>query len=153
MLASSNKAGSEAATVAEFLPIFDTLYQLNVQYAEDEFGQQYNALLSSLKQAMMDLGVVDYEVAVGDPIDPLRMTVVESQTNDQQPAQTVLQLVRLGMELEGNVVRPAQVIASLGSEQEAAEAAADEEEATGEEEEEEDAAAASGEPDMAAGEI
>ncbi|KAL7578603.1 hypothetical protein ACA910_009754 [Epithemia clementina (nom. ined.)] len=143
MLASSNKAGSVASTVAEFLPVYDRLEELNNLYANDEFGKQYNALRSSLKQAMANLNVVEFAAAPGQEMNLSRMVVLESQYNEQQPVpNTVLQTMRPGLELEGFVVRPAEVIASLGSETTAAAAAAEEAAAVAEGEETTEEAAA-----------
>mmetsp|Transcript_21392 Transcript_21392/g.27657 ORF Transcript_21392/g.27657 Transcript_21392/m.27657 type:complete len:266 (+) Transcript_21392:131-928(+) len=118
MLASSNKQGAVALTLTQFLPIYDTLDELNTAYSEDDFGKQYGALYTSIKQAFSDLGAVEYAVAAGDSIDKLRMTVLDSEHSDEQPAETVLRVLRPGMELQGNIVRPAEVVASLGVEEE-----------------------------------
>ena len=120
MLASSNTAGSVASTVVEFLPILDKLEDFNNLYVNDDYGKQYSALLTSLKQALTDLNVVDYTVSVGEPVDLGRMVVMETQAATATTIEgggttedsVVLECLRPGLELEGNIVRCAQVIAS-----------------------------------------
>jgi len=125
MLNSSNRSSSMAATLARFLPILDRLYDTKSQYGDDEFGKQYNALPGSLQAALSKLGVTDYTVSVGEKIDAERMVVVESEHSEAHPANTVLRPVRMGMELQGNVIRPAECVASLGPEVKEEEAAAE----------------------------
>mmetsp|Transcript_8540 Transcript_8540/g.18452 ORF Transcript_8540/g.18452 Transcript_8540/m.18452 type:complete len:140 (+) Transcript_8540:1754-2173(+) len=115
MLASSNKQGAVASILTGFLPVFDRLQELNQANADDDFGKQYGALYGSMQQAFADMGVKDYDVNVGDEVDS-RMTVLESVHSESQPANAVLECVAGGMELQGNIVRPAEVVASLGPE-------------------------------------
>ena len=116
MLASSNKQGAVASTLAQFLPVYDKLGELNSAYEEDDFGKQYGALFTSMKQAFNDLGTAEYTVSEGDQVDSMRMAVIESEHSTAQPADTVLRVISSGLELQGNVVRPAEVVASLGEE-------------------------------------
>mmetsp|Transcript_36436 Transcript_36436/g.75833 ORF Transcript_36436/g.75833 Transcript_36436/m.75833 type:complete len:146 (-) Transcript_36436:272-709(-) len=116
MLASSNKQGSIASTLTQFLPIYDRLQELNQENQNDDFGKQYGALYTSMKQAFADLGVEEYSVQVGSNVDNFRMSVLDSHHDDTQAADTVLECLAGGLELQGNIVRPAQVVASLGPE-------------------------------------
>jgi molecular chaperone GrpE (heat shock protein) len=117
-LASSNKFTSTAATLVEFLPALDAVEMLSEKYSTDEFGKQYNAVAGAMKTAFKELDVVPYEVKVGDIIDDARrIDVIESQYSTDYPKGSVIQVISQGMELKGNVVRPAKCVISLGVEQ------------------------------------
>eukprot|EP00977_Amphora_coffeiformis_P019629 scaffold7349_cov173-Amphora_coffeaeformis.AAC.110 len=116
MLASSNKSGAMAGVLTSFVPVLDTLGELQDKYGEDEFGKSYNALQSVMRQVFTDLGAAEYSVAVGDKVDETRMVVVESQYSEEFPANTVIRPLVMGWELQGNVIRAAQCVASLGPE-------------------------------------
>lgn len=76
---------------------------------------------------MREMGVTEYTVQVGDAVDKYRMMVVESQHSDKAPANTVLEVLKEGgLELEGNVMRMPEVIASLGPEKKQEEKTAEE---------------------------
>lgn len=105
-----------AGVLATFLPILDTLGELQEKYGHDEFGKSYNALPSIMQQVYTDLGAVEYSIAAGDAVDPNRMNVVETVYSDEYPANTVIQPLTLGLDMQGNVIRAAQCVASLGPE-------------------------------------
>jgi molecular chaperone GrpE (heat shock protein) len=94
----------------------DRLEELSAKYSDDAFGKQYNALPGTMRAALADMGVVEFEVAVGDAIDAYRMEVTSSEHSESAPAQTVLRVESKGLELEGNVMRKPKVVASLGPE-------------------------------------
>jgi molecular chaperone GrpE (heat shock protein) len=114
MLQSSNKFSATANVLKEFLHISDRLVELREKYNDDEFGQQYAALPGAMGTAFTQLGVTDFGVPAGSPIDPDRMIVVESAHSADHPKDTVLEALCGGIELNGNVIRMAEVIASLG---------------------------------------
>ena len=117
MLQSSNKYAATAAVLTEFLPVLDQLTATREQYDNDEFGRKYTALAGGMRAAFTELGVTEYTVAPGEPIvDPSRVVVVESEYSETIGANSVLRPVTIGMELQGNVVRPAECVASLGAE-------------------------------------
>jgi molecular chaperone GrpE (heat shock protein) len=116
MLASSNKFTATATTVVEFLPALDQLEELRKKYGDDSFGKQYSAVTGAIKTAFATLGVTDYTIQVGDSINGSRMNVVESKYSTEYPQNTVIEVLSPGMELNGNIVRAAQCIASLGIE-------------------------------------
>jgi len=105
-----------AGVLTSFVPVLDTLGELQGKYGEDEFGKSYNALQSVMQQVFTDLGAAEYAVATGDKVDETRMLVVESQYSEEFPANTVIRPLVVGWELQGNVIRPAQCVASLGPE-------------------------------------
>jgi GrpE len=71
-------------------------------------------MISSFKS----LGVAEYECNVGDSIDKTRMDIVDSKYSSDVPKGCVLEVLRSGMELNGNIVRPTLCIESLGFEEE-----------------------------------
>jgi molecular chaperone GrpE (heat shock protein) len=117
----SNKAASIAAVLTEFLPMRDRLEQLKVEFSDDTFGKQYNAIPTAMTKALHDLGVTEYTMSVGEPIKNIinesRCIVIDSEYSELVAKDTVLRPLRVGLELQGNIIRPAECIASLGSEQ------------------------------------
>lgn len=105
-----------AGVLASFLPTLDTLGDLQNKYGEDDFGKSYNALQSVMRQVFTDLGANEYGLAAGDAVDTTRMDVVETEYSEQYAKDTVIQPLKMGWELQGNVIRSAQCVASLGSE-------------------------------------
>lgn len=117
MLQSSNTYTATADIVREFLPSLDRLDHLRETYGDDEFGKQYNALPGAMRTALAELGVTEYAVAVGEPFDPSRMALVEERYSESVAPDFVLEQLRMGMELKGNIVRMAECVVSLGPEQ------------------------------------
>ena len=118
MLQSSNKYSATANTIVEFLPILEALGTLKSKYGEDSFGQQYNTFYGAMNGSLKALGVTEYSVEVGATINPNdnRVSILESQYSEQYPMKDVVMEVLVpGLELQGNVVRPIQIITSLGS--------------------------------------
>ena len=130
MLQSSNKYAATAGVLTEFLPVLDRLQALREQYDADEFGAKYSALAGGLRAAFTEMGVTEYTVNEGEPVEKSRVVVVDSEYSETVEKDTVLRPVAIGMELQGNVVRMAECVASLGSE-----TSAEEEESGGGEEE------------------
>mmetsp|Transcript_16328 Transcript_16328/g.35486 ORF Transcript_16328/g.35486 Transcript_16328/m.35486 type:complete len:273 (+) Transcript_16328:310-1128(+) len=118
-IASTSKASATAAVLKNFLPIYDNLNTLTETYAEDEFGRKYSEL--NLSQTFEKLGVTNFDVLAGDKINNFRMKVLESEHSNDCNKDTVLRMVAPGMELEGNVIRAAVCVGSLGAEEAAAE--------------------------------
>jgi GrpE len=130
---SSGRSSAMANVLTEFLPLYDTMNELKAKYAEDEFGSKYTGL--TMKNTFSKMGVSEYTVAVGESMDNYRMTVVESEYSTEHKKNTVLKPIAMGLELEGNVIRPAEIVASLGElvEEDEEEASAEEEEKAEEE--------------------
>jgi molecular chaperone GrpE (heat shock protein) len=124
MLQSSNKYSATASVLSEFLPVMDTLIQLREKYGDDDFGKQYNSLPGAIKTGFSVMGTTDFTVATGDKVDTSRMVVMESEYSDTLAKDIVVRPLAIGMELQGNVIRMAEVVASLGKEPEASSVAA-----------------------------
>ena len=127
MLQNTNKFTATAKVCAEFLPVLDRLEALKEVYGEDEFGQQYNAMSGAMRAALQALGVKEYGVSPGEAVDLGRVQVIESEFSEEFGKDTIIQPLSNGLELEGNTVRMATCVASLGSESVVEEEAAAEE--------------------------
>lgn len=95
--------------------MYDRLNELKEKYGDDEFGTKYSGL--TLKPAFSKMGVEEYTVEAGATVDNVRMNVVESEYSSEYAKDTVIRPVTMGMELEGNVMRPADCVASSGAEE------------------------------------
>mmetsp|Transcript_21624 Transcript_21624/g.30300 ORF Transcript_21624/g.30300 Transcript_21624/m.30300 type:complete len:305 (+) Transcript_21624:72-986(+) len=130
---SENKFTARASVVKNFLPILDNLQSLDVEYEGDEFAKKYSALGWDFKNALKDLEMTEFSVQIGDAVDG-RVSVVDEIYSEEISKGCVVEVLRDGYELHGNVMRTAEVIASMGSEAEAkAEAEAEAEDMSGEE--------------------
>ena len=87
---------------------------LKEKYINDEFGSKYGGL--SLGPTFTKMGVKEFSVQPGASIDLIRMNVVGTEYSEAVK-DTVIRQVTPGMELEGNVIRAAGCISSLGKEE------------------------------------
>jgi molecular chaperone GrpE (heat shock protein) len=113
---SSSKSNAMAGVLKDFLPVYDTMNTLKDKYANDEFGSKYGGL--AMGPTFAKMGVKEFSVVGGVPVDLIRMKVVSSEYSEAAKG-TVVAQVAPGMELEGNVIRAAECMTSLGSEDEA----------------------------------
>jgi molecular chaperone GrpE (heat shock protein) len=116
MLQSSNKYSATAAILTEFIPALDTLRSLRESFRDDAFGQMYNALPGAIQTGFTSMGCTEYDVPMNDPIVSSRMIVVHTEPSLTVPLHAVIRTVVPGMELQGNMIRLAQVVTSLGPE-------------------------------------
>lgn len=116
MLNTSNRSSSTAALLTRFLPTMDKLKELRGTYGEDSFGKQYNALPGTLMAGFSAMGVADFTVTAGEKMDAERMVAVAEEHSAELPAGTVIREVTAGLQLEGNVIRMAECVVSLGPE-------------------------------------
>lgn len=115
MLQSSNKFTATANVLTEFLPVVDTLNRLRVQYGTNEFGKQYNALPGAVVSGFVNLGCTDFIATIGEnALDGMRYTVTASEYSDEWAKDYIVRVGTPGLELSGNVIRKAEVVASLG---------------------------------------
>jgi molecular chaperone GrpE (heat shock protein) len=135
---SSDSNSATAGLLADFLPVWDKLQELQGKYGEDEFGMKYNPLPAAMRSAFGEMGVLEFTVEVGEKVDLRRMKVIQAESSDDVKEDMVLRSLAAGLELDGNMVRKAQCVKSLGPKvaKEEAEAAAAEEEAPAAEDEE-----------------
>jgi molecular chaperone GrpE len=97
---------------AELLPVKDTL-ELAVQNAArgdaTSLKEGQEATLQLLSRALERLGVTPIDPQ-GQPFDPERHEAMMAQESKEAPANSVLQVVQPGYELNGRLLRPARVI-------------------------------------------
>ena len=94
----------------------DKLKELRAKYGDDSFGKQYNALPGTLMAGFSAMGVADFSVEAGEKLDTERMVAVAEEHSAELPAGTVIREVTAGLQLEGNVIRMAECVVSLGPE-------------------------------------
>ena len=124
-----NQLGVRASVLQSFLPAVDELNALGQKYEGVAFASTLDAgLRSEVNNQLGELGVSEYSVeAYVFPVSG-RVVAVEEQYSDEFAKGSVIQMLRPGLEISGNVVRPAEVVGSLGSEasaEEGGEAAAE----------------------------
>jgi len=119
-LQSSNKDSSTANVVQKFLPVLDELAIIADKNGDNEFSKKYSSL--GLDSTFQELGVAAFTADVGGEVDMQRLTVVEEEYSNDFSKGTVIRPIAMGMELNGNVMRFAKVVGSLGSEADAKEA-------------------------------
>eukprot|EP00563_Minutocellus_polymorphus_P004453 CAMPEP_0181043770 /NCGR_PEP_ID=MMETSP1070-20121207/12894_1 /TAXON_ID=265543 /ORGANISM="Minutocellus polymorphus, Strain NH13" /LENGTH=279 /DNA_ID=CAMNT_0023122139 /DNA_START=25 /DNA_END=864 /DNA_ORIENTATION=- len=112
----SNESTAKATILQDFLPVLDELKALDEKYAGDDFAQSYKALRWDLNNAMTALGMSEYTAEVGATADRTRVVAVEEQYSDDFAKGAVISPVAVGLELQGNVMRMAECVVSLGSE-------------------------------------
>jgi molecular chaperone GrpE (heat shock protein) len=116
MLQSSNKYSATASILTEFLPAMDTLISFREKYGDNEFGKMYNALPDAITSGFTSMGCTEYTIASNEMFASSRMTKLDSEPSATIPKDHVLRTVTPGMELQGNIIRLAQVITSSGNE-------------------------------------
>ena len=115
---SSSRSSVVANILAQFLPVMDKLNELKAKYGEDPFGSQYGALPGALNTVFTSLGVTEFIVQPGEPVDETRMLVEAEEYSEEFAVKTVIRTTSGGIELDGNVIVPASCVASLGSQSE-----------------------------------
>jgi molecular chaperone GrpE len=107
----ANRYGLEKFA-AELLPVKDTL-ELAVHNASradaTSLREGQKATLQLLNRALERLGVTPINPQ-GQPFDPERHEAMMAQESKEAPANSVLQVVQPGYELNGRLLRPARVI-------------------------------------------
>jgi len=111
----SNAGTATASVVQSFLPIVDELKALKEQYAEDDFGKQYSGLTGAMTTALKALGVEEFTATVGGPVDPQRMNISKEEHSKETEKGMIIRVEKVGLELNGNIMRLAEVVVSLGA--------------------------------------
>ena len=131
-----SKSAARAAVLQSFLPALDEMDAIGAKYDGNAFAATLQSgLTSEFQNNFKELGVTEFGVESGDEVVVGRVVAVEEQFSEEFGKGTVITPLKGGLEIQRNIVRPAECVASLGSE--AAAAAAEEEEAAAEAEEEE----------------
>ncbi|KAL3791976.1 hypothetical protein ACHAW5_002621 [Stephanodiscus triporus] len=121
-----DKTAARASVLRTFLPAFDELDVLGRRYDGNAFANTFDSgIRSELESSLRDLGVSEYVVSAGQSIlDVGRVVAVEQEHSEEHPRGTAIRMLKAGMEISGNVIRPAEVVGSLGSEEDIATVAA-----------------------------
>lgn len=135
------KSAARATVLQSFLPVLEELDAVGQKYEGNAFAKTLDAgLRSELETALGELNVSEYGAEIGQSIDTLgRVVAVEEEYSEEYEKGTVIRVLKGGLEISGNVIRPVEAVGSLGSESAAAE---EEAAAAASEEGGEDAAAA-----------
>ena len=97
---------------AELLGVRDSL-ELAVRSGEHDGASLQSGLQATLKQltsAFEKFSIQPVDPPLGSAFDPALHEAVLSQPTDQAPANTVLQVLQTGYQLNGRLLRPARVI-------------------------------------------
>lgn len=121
-----DKSAARASVLQSFLPAFDELDILEGRYGDNAFAKSLDSgLRSELESSMKDLGVSAYVVEAGQSIlDVGRVVAVEQEHSEEYARGTAIRMLKAGLEIAGNVIRPAEIVGSLGREGDAAAAEA-----------------------------
>jgi molecular chaperone GrpE (heat shock protein) len=113
-----SKGAARASAIQTFLPVLHQLEVVKARYEGNEFGKTLGALGSEFENALGELGVTQFGVEVGDKVDGSsgRVVMVGEEHSEEFAAGTVISVLRSGLEISGNVVRPAECVGSLGPE-------------------------------------
>lgn len=128
-----SKVTAKASVLQNFLPIVDELKILTEKYEGDEFAKKYAAISWDFNNALKDMGVTEYSVAEGDIADTSRVNAFEEEYSQSVAKGCVIRGLENGYEIDGNVMRMAAAVVSLGCETEETEEAPEDEEEQGDE--------------------
>ncbi|EED96340.1 hypothetical protein THAPSDRAFT_260862, partial [Thalassiosira pseudonana CCMP1335] len=105
-----SKGAARASAIQTFLPVLHQLEVVKARYEGNEFGKTLGALGSEFENALGELGVTQFGVEVGDKVDGSsgRVVMVGEEHSEEFAAGTVISVLRSGLEISGNVVRPAE---------------------------------------------
>ena len=112
----SGQSSARADVLQNFLPVLDELRSIDAKYEGNDFAKSYKALTDDLNNAMESLGMTEYTAEVGAKADIRRFVAAEEKYSDDFEKGTVISPVSIGLEIEGNVIRMAECVVSLGSE-------------------------------------
>ena len=116
-----SKSAARAGVLQSFLPVLDELDVIGPKYEGVAFAKTLDAgLRSELENSLGELGVSEYAVESGQTMDVGRVVAVEEEYSEEFAKGTVIRPLKSGLEVSGNVIRPAEVVGSLGSESAAA---------------------------------
>lgn len=112
----NNRFSGRAAVVSQLMPILEELEDLEVKFDRDLNG--YKALRWDLQNVLTEkLDVEEFSVEAGDDFSNARHASIGEELSDTIAKDLVIQEVKKGLEIKGNVIRQAEVIKSLGKEQ------------------------------------
>lgn len=135
----SDEARGKARKIDPFLPILDELTALKGTFPEDaeKVSTQFASLGGDLLSNLEAIGLKSFGAEAGtDRYLISRHTAIRKEYSDIIPEGYIMEVLVEGLEVEGNIVREAEVVVSLGVEKEVVEEDAKEEEEAVEDEKE-----------------
>jgi molecular chaperone GrpE (heat shock protein) len=127
LASADNESAARADVLQGFLPILDKLKEANKDYEGDDFAKAYSAISWDFNNGLKDLGVTDFTLQEGDKADTRRVVAIEEEYSETIAKGCVIKPVEMGFELDGNVMRLATAVVSLGPEPAEEEASEDDE--------------------------
>jgi molecular chaperone GrpE len=113
-------------SIMELLPVLDNLERATGSLSENSDPKLLYKSFSMMRQQLLDgldaMGVKKIQ-AVGQTFDPLLHEAVNQMESAEFPEDTVMHEAQSGYQLHDKVIRPAMVVVSTGSPQEALPAA------------------------------
>lgn len=106
---------AKAATVEEFLPVYDH-FGMALAHANDDgsvLHQGMEMILAEFKRTFENLGVEEM-VTVGQPFDPNQHEAIAQEPSDEIPEGHILRQWKSGFRLGDKLLRPAGVVVSAG---------------------------------------
>lgn len=112
----TSKSISRASVLQKhFVPILEEMSLLQQKYATTPNGKSYDTLRSDMMLALQKkIDVTTYDSPVGKEVNKQRDAIVGYEASDTIPKGMVLRSVKSGLEVQGNVICPAQCIVSQG---------------------------------------
>lgn len=116
---SDSRGAARATVMRSFLPVLNELDTVGAKYEGNAFAKTLDAgLRSEFANSLAELGVSEFVVESGQAVDVGRAVAIEEEYNEEFAKGTVIRVLRSGLEISGNIVRPAEVLGSLGTEDE-----------------------------------
>lgn len=121
-----SKSVARASVIKSFIPVLDELDAVAAKYEGNSYAKSLGALRSGFKTSLEELGVTEFTVGTGDAAAGGRVLAVEEEHSEEFASGTVISPLKLGLEISGTVLRPAECVVSLGAEKKEEDAAAQE---------------------------
>jgi len=114
---SDAQSAARAVVIQSFLPVLDELDAVAAQYEGVVFAKTFDSgIRSEFEKTLRACGVEEYVAESGQSMDGGRVVAVEEEYSEEFAKGTVIRAVKSGLDISGNVVRPAEVVGSLGGE-------------------------------------
>jgi len=125
----SDEARGKARKIEPFLAVMDELAALEGTFSDDteKVAKQFGSLGRDLQTNLGKVGLKSFGAEIGsDRYIISRYTAISKEYSDTIPEGYITKVLVEGLEIEGNIVRDAEVVVSLGVKKEEADEKADE---------------------------
>lgn len=119
-VSSEMKTVAKANVIQSFLPNLEYLNTLSNELKDDDFARSYDALGKEFENTLKSMDLLSFTYETGEIVDEKRCAIVNEIYNEENVKGTVLDVTSLGYEVNGQIIRKADVTVSLGSEADAA---------------------------------